>query len=450
MNDALAVKYNQPVPRYTSYPTIPFWSDIENDDKWISVFTQRFGEENHVHGISIYIHLPFCESLCTYCGCHKKITTNHSVEPDYIEALHKEWQIYRRLMKQTPVIRELHLGGGTPTFFSPTNLEKLVLMIMKDSIRHPNYEFSIEGHPNNTTEEHLKTLAGLGFKRISYGVQENDPLVQKAINRIQPLENVRIATETARRVGFTSVNFDLIYGLPLQTVSSMGKTMREVLELKPDRIAFYSYAHVPSTSNAQRLFDESHLPNAQEKLNIRAEGRRILQEAGYEDIGMDHYGLPADDLHIAMKSGRLHRNFMGYTNQRSGLLVGLGVSAISDTGNAYMQNNKSLRLYYDDVNHGRLPVNRGYFLNDIDVEMRRYIMDISCKNKTVLSDKYRSILDESCIPKLNDMAHDGLISINYPEVKVTKEGRKFIRNICSAFDLFLDSGSQSKVFSKAI
>jgi len=268
LHSALVKKYNQPIPRYTSYPTVPFWKEGFDIDEWKTIFKSRFDEQNLVNGISLYIHLPFCESLCTYCGCNKKITTNHNVEDEYLAAIEKEWTIYRKLMKQTPIIRELHLGGGTPTFFSPANLNRLLSFILKSAIVHPQHEFSIEGHPNNTTIAHLKTLYARGFRRISFGVQDNDPLVQQVINRIQPFENVKSAIENARAVGFESVNFDLIYGLPMQTLASIEKTVNEVLSLRPDRIAFYSYAHVPWTSKAQRLFDESDLPSPEIKLQL--------------------------------------------------------------------------------------------------------------------------------------------------------------------------------------
>ena len=231
----LVRKYNQPVPRYTSYPTVPFWYDNIDKEKWKEKFARQFDKQNAANGISIYIHLPFCESLCTYCGCNKKITQNHSVEEEYLAAIEKEWKLYRRLMSQTPVIREIHLGGGTPTFFSPQNLKRLLDAILKYSIVHPQHEFSIEGHPNNTTKQHLKLLYSLGFRRISYGVQDLDPEVQRVINRIQPFENVKQATENARAAGFRSVNFDLIYGLPLQNIQSIENTINQVITLKPDR-----------------------------------------------------------------------------------------------------------------------------------------------------------------------------------------------------------------------
>lgn len=450
MSDHLAEKYNRPVPRYTSYPTVPFWYDIDDDARWKSVFKKKFNEENLEEGISLYIHLPFCESLCTYCGCNKKITTNHSVEAEYIDALQKEWSMYKALMADVPVIRELHLGGGTPTFFSPPMLEKIIATVLNGSTRHPNFEFGIEGHPNNTTDDHLAMLAKHGFRRISFGVQDNDPAVQRVINRIQPLENVARVTASARICGFTSVNYDLIYGLPLQTVRSITQTMHDVLALKPDRIAFYSYAHVPWTSKSQRLFDESDLPSTQTKLDIYHEGRKQLQKAGYKEIGMDHFATSADELYIAMRSGKLHRNFMGYTTHRSQLLLGLGMSAISDTGNAFVQNGKSLHQYYSDINSGRLPIKKGYFLNGLDVAMRGYIADISCRFETTFMDEHREVLEQFVYPKLKELSDDKLIEWNMSGIKVTAGGLKYIRNICSTFDLFLTDHESRQLFSKAI
>jgi oxygen-independent coproporphyrinogen-3 oxidase len=445
-------KYNVPVPRYTSYPTVPYWKDGLSLDRWKQVFKGEFLKNNSRDGISLYIHLPFCESLCTYCGCNKKITTNHSVEAEYMEAILKEWKIYRQLINEPPIIREIHLGGGTPTFFSPRNLEKLLDGIFQRSIIHPHHEFSIEGHPNNTTQKHLEMLYGIGFRRISYGVQDNDPEVQRVINRIQPLENVKLATETARKVGFKSVNFDLIYGLPKQNLQSIEKTIKQVIELKPDRIAFYSYAHVPWTSRGQRLFDENDLPTAEEKLGLYIKGKELLTQAGYVDIGMDHFALPGDDLYNAWLDGNLHRNFMGYTTQKTSLLLGLGVSSISDAGIAFAQNKKALHGYYESINAGELPVFRGYFLNTEDVAFRKYILNISCKGFTTFNSKDLPILEEYTFPELSKLANDGLVEWSRKEVIVTSMGRHFIRNICRAFDLHLlrNEGVVRQIFSKAI
>jgi oxygen-independent coproporphyrinogen III oxidase len=450
-NLELVKKYNQPVPRYTSYPTVPFWKEEMSADTWQSFFIRRFHEQNHTNGISLYLHLPFCESLCTYCGCNKKITTNHKVEEEYLLAIEKEWKLYRKLMRQTPVIRELHLGGGTPTFFSPKNLKRLIEAILKGSIVHPNHEFSIEGHPNNTTKEHLQVLHSLGFRRISYGVQDNDPHVQRVINRIQPLENVKAAIENAREVGFTSVNFDLIYGLPFQTVKSIERTINQVINLQPDRVAFYSYAHVPWTSKAQRLFDEINLPGAEEKIQLYIKGKELLMQNGYYDIGMDHFALPEDDLYKVSKEGKLHRNFMGYTTQNTGLLLGLGVSSIGDAGYAYSQNHKTLHDYYATINSDKLATYRGYELNEEDISFRNYILDISCRGKTIFQEQYREILEQYTFPELEKLAADELIVWNKYGLQLTTIGRYFIRNICAAFDIKLQAGDNSKtLFSKAI
>jgi oxygen-independent coproporphyrinogen-3 oxidase len=450
-NLELVMKYNQPVPRYTSYPTVPFWKEEISADIWQSYFIRRFHEQNHTNGISLYIHLPFCESLCTYCGCNKKITTNHKVEEEYLLAIEKEWKLYRKLMRQTPVIRELHLGGGTPTFFSPKNLKRLIETILKGSIVHPNHEFSLEGHPNNTTKEHLQVLHSLGFRRISYGVQDNDPHVQRVINRIQPLENVKAAIENARQVGFTSVNFDLIYGLPFQTVKSIERTINEVINLQPDRVAFYSYAHVPWTSKAQRLFDETNLAGAEEKIQLYIKGKELLLQNGYYDVGMDHFALPDDDLYKVSKEGKLHRNFMGYTTQNTGLLLGLGVSSISDAGYAYSQNHKTLHDYYATINSGKLATYRGYELSEEDISFRNYILDISCRGKIIFQEQDSELLQQYVFPELEKLAADELVVWNKYGLQLTTIGRYFIRNVCAAFDIKLQAGNNSKtLFSKAI
>jgi oxygen-independent coproporphyrinogen-3 oxidase len=451
MNNLLS-KYNLPVPRYTSYPTLPFWYPFENKTLWVNACKDGF-YQNKKTGISLYIHLPFCESLCTYCGCNKKITTNHTVEEIYIEAVLKEWKLYRDMIDEPPVIRELHLGGGTPTFFSPQNLDKLLQGIFRSSIIHPDHEFSIEGHPNNTTEAHLKTLSDLGFKRISYGVQDTDANVQKIINRIQPFENVQKATHAARANGFESVNFDLIYGLPLQTTESIQRTVEQCISLKPDRIAFYSYAHVPWTSKAQRLFDENDLPSAEEKLALYTTGKKIFLANGYHDIGMDHFALPQDKLYKAWQQKKLHRNFMGYTTQKTNVLIGLGVSAISDTGNAFAQNDKTLHNYYQMLNENELAVVKGYFLSDADRVFRKYILDISCMGKTNFQPQYFHLLQQYTFPELEKLAADDLIEWNEQGLTITETGRNFIRNICNAFDLHYlkkERNPAEQMYSKAI
>jgi len=447
-------KYNLPVPRYTSYPTVPCWNnEIELND-WEAAVKGKFTIENSLNGISLYIHLPFCESLCTYCGCNKKITTNHSVENAYIIALEKEWMLYRRLMYQAPIIREIHLGGGTPTFFSAENLQRIADIFLKDSIIHPQHEFSIEGHPNNTTTEQLEVLYKNGFRRISFGVQDNDPEVQRIINRIQPFENLQQATMQARKIGFTSINFDLIYGLPLQTISSIERTILQVTELMPDRIAFYSYAHVPWTSKAQRLFNEKDLPRAEEKVALYIKGKELLLNKGYAEIGMDHFALEHDELFKARSLGKLYRNFMGYTTQHSGMLIGLGVSAIGDAGGlAFAQNEKTLHDYYKAINEGRLPVKKGYILNEEDSIFRKHILNISCSGRTKFKLRELPLLQEFTFPVLKALQQDGLVLFDDEICTVTPKGQYFIRNICSAFDLYLQRNakhSQKPVYSKAM
>ncbi len=473
---SLLKKYDRPVPRYTSYPTVPQWEPEIAIEKWETNFSEQFSIENAQNGIALYIHLPFCESLCTYCGCNKKITTNHKVEGEYIEAVLKEWTLYLRLMKEKPVLRELHLGGGTPTFFSPENLEKLLLPILNSCTLADDRAFSFEGHPNNTTYDHLKTLYDLGFRRVSFGVQDNDPYVQKIINRIQPFYKVQEVTEIAREIGYTSVNYDLIYGLPRQTTESMERTLKQVLSLKPDRVAFYSYAHVPWTSRGQRLFDENDLPSAELKMELYRLGKFQFAMHGYHDIGMDHFALPTDELYLARWRGEgkrgegkmeewkmeerrkeeatLHRNFMGYTTQSSKLLIGLGVSSISDTGNAYAQNNKTIREYYELINQGKLAITKGYFLDEEDLSFKQYILDISCKGKTNFKKADLPTLQQFSFPVLEELAADGLITWNEEGLSLSCKGHHFIRIVCSAFDLFIQrkkqEGEESIRYSKAI
>lgn len=453
LDPRLIRKYNQPVPRYTSYPTIPFWRNKISLKDWRGNFIEQFDIHNNSAGISLYVHLPFCESLCTYCGCNKKITRDHSVENKYLDAIETEWRLYREMMNVNPVIREIHLGGGTPTFFSPENLERLLSILLKESIVHPGHEFSIEGHPNNTTKEHLESLHAFGFRRISYGVQDLDPEVQRIINRIQPFENVARATNHAREVGFDSVNFDLIYGLPKQTLESIESTIGQVLQLKPERIAFYSYAHVPWTSRGQRLFSEADLPAPEEKIQLYLSGKELLTSDGYFDIGMDHFALPHDELYIAKQNGKLHRNFMGYTTQNSGILLGLGVSAISDLGNAFAQNDKTLHNYYDAMNEKRLAVTRGFFMSEEDITFKKYILDIACKGSTEFTPAYLPLIQEWSFPKLKSMCADGLVEFDEKNLRLTSMGHYFIRNVCSAFDLHLLRNQplqQQQTFSKAI
>jgi len=448
----LIAKYHVAAPRYTSYPTVPYWNAKGFDqEKWAQAVSESFTHSNHQDGISLYIHLPFCESLCTYCGCNTRITRNHKVENPYIETVLKEWSLYQKLFDDKPIIRELHLGGGTPTFFSPENLELLISGILKPATVHTDAEFSFEAHPSNTTQAHLDTLYQLGFKRLSLGIQDFDPKVQLAINRIQSVEEVLLVTEQARTIGYHSVNYDLIYGLPLQNTEGLSDTIASVLALRPDRIAFYSYAHVPWVRPGQRRYTEMDLPSAAEKQELYELGREMLKAGGYIEIGMDHFTLATDSLYTAEKEGRLHRNFMGYTHQYSKLMIGLGVSSISDSWTAFAQNVKKVEDYISLVNAGEIPVFKGHILDQEDLVIRRHILNLMCKGETSWAQpEEQSIGFMKGLERMTLIADDGLVMIKGTELKVTLLGKRFLRNICMALDSRLYANQpQTQLFSMA-
>lgn len=432
----LIEKYNVPAPRYTSYPTVPYWDGATFDnEQWKQSVKFSFQESNAADGISLYIHLPFCESLCTYCGCNTRITKNHRVEEPYIKAVLLEWAMYRDIFGARPKIREIHLGGGTPTFFSPANLQMLIDAIVDSADIHPEAEFSFEAHPCNTTVEHLEVLYNLGFRRLSLGIQDFDPRVQFIINRIQSFDQVKTVTAQARRIGYTSINFDLIYGLPLQTTAGLTDTIQKVAMLRPDRIAFYSYAHVPWIKPGQRRYTEKDLPDAIAKRQLYELGRKMFTDMGYSEIGMDHFALPTDSLYTAELDGQLHRNFMGYTHQYTQLMVGLGVSSISDTWYAFAQNVKTVEAYIDLVNRGQLPVIKGHSLNHEDLVIRQHILNIMCKGHTCWG-----VQGQQCEPlfegleRMQELSNDGLVDLDSWHLEVTPTGKRFLRNICMAVD----------------
>lgn len=454
MAEALIQKYNIPGPRYTSYPTVPFW-DPEgiSEDDWKRTMIQAFEESNSTEGVSLYIHLPFCENLCTFCGCHKRITKRHEVEEPYISTVLKEWDLYCDLLPSRPQIREIHLGGGTPTFFKPDNLEELINGIMKRADRCEEYEFSFEGHPNNTTKEHLEVFHKLGFRRNSFGVQDYDPVVQKTINRIQPFENVEAATTLSRDIGFTSVSHDLVFGLPHQTEQSIIDTIAKTKQLKPDRIAFYSYAHVPWIKGVgQRGYDENDLPSAKQKRQMYETGKKMLDELGYVEIGMDHFALKTDNMYEAMVNKSLHRNFMGYTAGNTKLMIGLGMSSISDSWYSFAQNVKTVEEYQELVGKGELPLLRGHLLSDEDLIIREHILNIMCHFETSWKDERLKFPElQECLDRLGEMERDGLVEISENSLKLPEKARPFVRNICMAFDLKLIRNKPStRIFSMTI
>ena len=371
----------------------------------------------------------------------------------YLKAVLKEWQKYCDIFQEKPRIQELHLGGGTPTFFSPENLTFLIKGILRNADITPDNAFSFEGHPGNTTQEHLATLYELGFRRVSYGVQDYNGTVQHAINRIQPFKEVKEATELARKTGFTSVGHDLIFGLPFQTLKDVKNTILKTCELAPDRIAFYSYAHVPwLKGNGQRGFNEEDLPAPPVKRAMYQQGKKLLEENGYHEIGMDHFARSTDSLYRAMENGKLHRNFMGYTDSKTQLMLGLGVSAISDSWYGFAQNVKGVGEYQNLINNDIFPAYRGHLLNNEDFIVRSHILNLMCNFKTTWSYDALQLKEMSQIlTKLREMEHDGLIEISSNSIKVTTKGRPFVRNVCMAFDLRLQRNKpETKLFSMTI
>ncbi len=450
----LVQKYNVAGPRYTSYPTVPFWKNPElTSDEWFSSIYKNY-DHFQSREMSLYVHLPFCESLCTFCGCHKRITKNHSVEAPYIDAVIKEWELYRNNMPFYPDIKELHFGGGTPTFFGADQLERLLQAIFdQEKVNPKQVELGFEAHPNNTTKEHLETLFKFGFRRLSLGIQDYSPVVQKAINRIQSFDKVKDVHEYAVKIGYTSISHDLVFGLPKQKKADIIDSVEKTLSLRPDRISLYSYAHVPwIKGNGQRGFDENDLPKDDEKRELYEIAKSMLLKAGYLEIGMDHFALPSDSLAIAFLEKSLHRNFMGYTTQRTDFLLGLGMSAISDSWFGFAQNDKSVEGYVDRMTKGEIPVFRGHVLSDLDLEIRGYILDLMCHFETTLNESSKnSHVFPEIKSKLAPMIEDGLVTIEGNKVTVTKAGIPFVRNCCMAFDQDLTSDLKKEgMFSKTI
>lgn len=451
---SLVQKYNVPGPRYTSYPTVPYWEEASfSREAWQQSLQRAFAESNASEGISLYIHLPFCESLCTFCGCHKRVTKRHEVEQPYIQAVLKEWDLYCQLLPDRPMIKEIHLGGGTPTFFSVAHLQQLIQGILGKATVAPEHEFSFEGHPNNTTREHLQALYDLGFRRVSYGVQDYNEKVQKAIHRIQPYEHVQRVTEWARDIGYTSISHDLVFGLPFQNLDDVLNTIQQTTQLNPDRLAFYSYAHVPwIKGNGQRGFKDDDVPKDELKRTLYEEGKKKLLAHGYHEIGMDHFALKSDAMYQAFQQGSLHRNFMGYTASKTQLMIGLGLSSISDSWYSFAQNEKTLEDYYARLEQNEIPVFRGHVLTAEDLMIRRHILNLMCSFQTSWADPEMQFLElPEVLKQLEEMQEDGLLTLFEDHLQVTEQGKPFVRNICMAFDLRLKRKVPStRIFSMTI
>ncbi len=451
---SLIQKYNVPGPRYTSYPTVPYWEEeLFSIDKWKESLTASFKKSNSTEGISLYIHLPFCESLCTFCGCNKRITKRHDVEDPYIKAVLNEWDMYCEMLPERPRIKEIHLGGGTPTFFSVANLTALIEGLFTHADKAPDYEFSFEGHPNNTTHEQLQTLYNLGFRRVSFGVQDYSEKVQQAIHRNQSFHNVAKVTFWAKEIGYTSVGHDLIFGLPFQTLEDVLDTIAKTNSLQPDRIAFYSYAHVPwIKGNGQRGFKDEDLPKDDYKRTLYEQGKLELLNRNYAEIGMDHFALKTDSMAKAFENGDLHRNFMGYTSSKTEVMIGLGVSSISDSWTAFAQNEKTIEDYYLRLNNDELPVFKGHILNSEDLIIRKHILNLMCQFTTSWNTENTYFPEiETILPNLVEMEKDGLLEFGNQSLTVTEKGKPFVRNICMAFDLrLIRKAPQTQLFSMTI
>lgn len=448
-------KYNVPGPRYTSYPTVPFWETNPTEEQWTSSLVEALRtEQPRKTGAALYIHIPFCRSLCTYCGCNTRITRNATTAIPYVDAVLKEWRLYReRLASAGPFpLAEIHLGGGTPTYLEPAELERLISGIVEPVETVPGFEFSIEADPRVTTQAHLETLARLRFTRLSLGIQDFDPTVQNTVNRVQDEALVRSVTDQARAAGFQNINFDLIYGLPFQTETSIRDTVRAVARLRPDRIAFYAYAHVPWIKPWQRNFTEDDLPAGDQKRRLYELGRALLEDAGYREVGMDHFALESDSLWTAVREGTLHRNFMGYTSRPVFPLIGLGVSSIGDSWRVFAQNEKSIESYTRRLDREELPVFRGHVLNHEDLVLRRHILDLMTRFETRWDDPSRHVpfLDDA-VSRLAEPERDGLVRLFPHGCDVTPQGRAFLRTLCMALDARLTrKAPQNRLFSQTI
>jgi oxygen-independent coproporphyrinogen-3 oxidase len=444
---SLLDKYNVAAPRYTSYPTVPYWEEEQpNAQRWSAHVADAFAENPE---ISLYIHLPFCESLCTYCGCNKRITKNHQVEAPYIDTVLQEWQLYLDVLPGKPILKEVHLGGGTPTFFAPSELKRLINGLTAGAFVPEDRAYGFEAHPGSTSREHLETLFELGFERLSIGVQDFAPEILAIINRHQTREEVEQVTRWAREIGYTSINYDLIFGLPLQTPEHIRTTVAYLEDLQPERIAFYSYAHVPWIKPSQRAYSEADLPTGKEKRALYELGRNLLEAMGYQEIGMDHFALPHDELCQAFDAGTLHRNFMGYTPFATRLSIGLGVSAIGDTWTAFMQNEKKLEDYQSRVEAGEFPLHRGHWLTESDQVIRRQILNLMCQGQTSWEEA-EPVLDEGW-ERLAEMEGDGLLHRCPRSVTLTEAGLPFVRNACLAFDArYWKKQPEGRLFSQVV
>jgi oxygen-independent coproporphyrinogen III oxidase len=454
ISEEFLAKYNRPGPRYTSYPTAPVWQDNFGPDD-----LERYDATADAARtpISLYMHLPFCESLCLFCACNVVITKDHSVAPPYIEILEREIEhVSHFVSRQRPVV-QFHWGGGTPTYLAPEQMEGLFRFTAERFTFSPDAEIGIEIDPRVTTHEHLATLRRLGFNRLSMGIQDFHPEVQEAIHRVQPLDMTRGLIEEARRLGFDSINVDLIYGLPLQTAERFAHTVEQVVAISPDRVAMFSYAHVPWLRKQQGAL-ATRLPEGMEKFHIFRAGLEGFLNAGYQYIGMDHFARPTDELAVAQRERTLHRNFQGYTTKAGADLYGMGVSAISSVGSCYAQNDRDVASYRTRIEQRGLATMRGYRLTEEDLLRRAVINRILCHgelHQNEIEQEFAINFNRTFaaeIERLAPFVSDGLLEINGDVLRATLLGRIFIRNIAMVFDPYLEKQKleSRQLFSKTL
>ena len=456
-SEDLIRRYDVSGPRYTSYPTADRFVEAFSETEYSQALTLRkSGLASKKFPLSLYVHIPFCESLCYYCACNKIITKHHDRAAKYLHYLTREVDLHAAILGTGQPVSQLHLGGGTPTFLTDDELRELMAMLRRNFSFTPGGEYAIEVDPRTIDVKRLDTLAELGFNRLSFGVQDFDPEVQKAVHRLQPAEQVFALVKAARERHFDSINVDLIYGLPMQSPESFDRTLAQINELRPDRIALYAYAHLPERFKPQRRIDSLELPSASAKVSMLSHSMDALLNAGYVYVGMDHFALPNDALAVAKRQGRLHRNFQGYSTQSDCDLIGLGVSSIGRIGATYSQNAKTLEDYYDHLDQGRFPVVRGMALSRDDLVRRTVIMALMCQGHVMFESielafliDFRSYFAAE-LEALHKLEEQGLVVVEPGGIQVTDMGWFFVRAVAMVFDKYLQTDRNRAKFSKII
>ena len=455
ISEQLLQRFDVPGPRYTSYPTADRFVEAFSEADYVQALAQR-RVASMALPLSLYVHVPFCESVCYYCACNKVITKHHDRAAEYLRYLAREVELQVAHFGRGHSVSQLHLGGGSPTFLSDGELSDLMAMLRRSFTLVAGGEYSVEVDPRTVTPERLRHLYQLGFNRLSFGVQDFDPVVQKAVHRVQPAEQVFSLVEAAREIGFESLNVDLIYGLPCQTPESFSRTLQQVKALRPDRIALYAYAHLPARFKPQRRIVAAELPSAADKLTMLSRSLDAFSDAGYVYVGMDHFALPGDALAVAKRQGRLHRNFQGYSTQPDCDLIALGVSAIGRVGATYSQNAKTLDEYYDALNQGRLPIVRGLAVTRDDLLRRAVIMALMCQGQVLYESIELGHLVEFQqyfareLEALQDLQAQGLVRLDATGIQVTGTGWYLVRAIAMVFDRYLQADQDRARFSKII